>query len=118
MGIIEFSRYIVTTEGDKIFETYSKTQLLDFMDSIKNKGYKDLMVYQSLKKKEGLSILERIGMTKGQFMTSARQKFGGENVIMVDGDLFYIKSCNGDWFAGKKILKDLTLSAEDFKINL
>lgn len=118
MGIIEFSRYIVTTEGNKIFETYSKTQLLDFMDSIKNKGYKDLMVYQSLEQRKKLNIMEKLKMTKGQFMTIARQKFGGENVIMVDGDLFYIKSCNGDWFAGKKILKDLTLSAEDFKINL
>lgn len=114
---LQFTRFVVLGDGLKVFETYNGQQLKTFLENEKRK-YKEVIVYQSLEERKKLNIMEKLKMTKGQFMTIARQKFGGENVIMVDGDLFYIKSCNGDWFAGKKILKDLTLSAEDFKINL
>lgn len=116
MKDLEITQWVVVDDNGVLFKTYSKSTLLAFMDTQYKKGVQGLCVYQSFQKKEFNKIMNKIG--KGQFLVEARNKYGCENVIMVDGDLFYIKSCNGVYFVGKRILKDLTLSAEDFKINL
>lgn len=49
----------------------------------------------------------------------AIEKFGKENIILYDGDIYYItlRDDGGHLYEGRKVLSDLKLSQEEFEFN-
>lgn len=110
--------YCVAHKGATIYKTQSKASLQYFLNAVKSKGLRDIVVYHKIGKKEVEKMIERLDLGNGKMLRGAREKFGSENIIVIDGDLFYIEQSDGITFVGKKITSDLTLSEERFRIEL
>ncbi len=110
--------YCVAHKGATIYRTRSKASLQYFLNAVKNKGLTRLVVYHKINTKEVEKLIERLDLGRGKMLRSAREKFGSENIIVIDGDLFYIEESDGVTFVGKKVTNELTLSHERFRIEL
>lgn len=56
--------------------------------------------------------------SKSAFYASAKKRYGGENIIVIEGDLFYIIESDGITFVGRKVEQDLSLSEQLFRVAL
>lgn len=110
--------YCVAHKGATIYRTQSKASLQYFLSAVKSKGLKNIVVYHKITNKEVEKLVERLDLGKGRILRGAREKFGSENIIVIDGDLFYIEESDGVTFVGKKVTNELTLSEERFRIEL
>lgn len=110
------TKWVVMSEGMTVYETYSQSALLEYIEDAKKREIK-LEIHQEIIRNEDTN-LPKVKAIKGKMWVSARQKYGCDDVFMIGEELYYIVKRHSNYYVGKKILSDLTLSAENFKIML